>query len=906
MRNLKRVLSLALACVMVIGMMVMTTGAADIVDIDEVENVEAVAVMNALGVLEGDENGVFNPTGTLTRAQAAKIIAFVKLGSTNAKKLATTGVSFTDVAANHWAAPYIGYCASLNIIAGNGDGTFAPEGELTGLAFGKMLLVALGFDAARYTNNGDWATNIATDLIDADLNVDGVILTNPISRDNAAQMAFNALFYSEEVEEVTIYKLTVTKDTDQSMDNAKAGAYASFAEAYLVGKEAANDDDAWTPVSQTNTVFSDSLANEVFGLSYAGATDNFMSPATAYTSTLKAYKDVNDILVVDAPDYVIEGKILSKVLYSKVGYKAAGYSWTNYVDGAYTNTTAPASATATPFGATADGTVMYVYIDNANQTVTTSLINTYIGEVKKVTEAKDGVDRFVTLTNGMTFTTEDFAVKDTVLYTYSSKQVNAADAGIQSMELAQVVSGKLEKITNTGVYTVDGTDYVVAAKGASSLGTGNLGKTVSFYVDNYNNIMKDKGGAQAAATDYIFVLGNAACEATGYLGSTIYSAEVYGVLADGSVVTKNVESVGGTPFAAAGTPDLNVLSTKTTNNTGILYSYADADKDGLLELTVVDDVAWTSAIAAKETSADSNILNDATTFVFVETKNYKTDNTVKNVTVKVGNTNIGTGIAADTAFIGGKDGLAKVVFVAASYTDTSAETENVAYIDKSTETTETVSTGSGTATTYIYANAWNADGKLTITNKTTVAATGLYKLNEDGTVGTAISTTSGIIAAIDGNVVTIGDGSGNYTYLNLTDKTVEIFTGKDVELQVGQSIAYAKGANATANDLTYIVVTADQVTKTLTLDATAIDSTYDAVTTTYEVIAGTDVDNTVIVTITKDDGTAFAAATYTLTATGGTVDSDVTVTGNNTKSISFKISVDDVAANVTLALTGLS
>ena len=73
MRNLKRVLSLALAVVMVIGMMVMTTGAADLNDYDEISYVEAVDVMSALGILEGDENSNFNPTDILTREQAAQM-----------------------------------------------------------------------------------------------------------------------------------------------------------------------------------------------------------------------------------------------------------------------------------------------------------------------------------------------------------------------------------------------------------------------------------------------------------------------------------------------------------------------------------------------------------------------------------------------------------------------------------------------------------------------------------------------------------------------------------------------------------------------------------------------------------------------------------------------------------------
>ena len=842
MRNLKRVLSLALACVMVIGMMVMTTGAADIVDIDEVENVEAVAVMNALGVLEGDENGVFNPTGTLTRAQAAKIIAFVKLGSTNAKKLATTGVSFTDVAANHWAAPYIGYCASLNIIAGNGDGTFAPEGELTGLAFGKMLLVALGFDTARYTNNGDWATNIATDMIDADLDVDGVILTNPISRDNAAQMAFNALFYSEEVEEVKLYTIEVTTDNSGNMAAVDGTSYGSFTEAYLIAKETDGGTDVWTITESTNTVYTDSLANEVFGLSYGGATDNFMSPATAYTSTLKAYKDVNDILVVDAPDYVIEGKILSKVLYSKVGYKAAGYTWTNYVDGSLDTTTndnvKPSSTAATAFADTADGTVMYIYVDHNNQRVTTNLINTYIGEVKKVTEAKDGVDRFVTLTNGLTFTTEDFAVKDTVLYTYSSKQVGtpAADAGIQEMAIAEVVSGKLEKVSSNGTLTVDGTDYVVAAKGASSLGTGNLGKTVSFYVDAQNNIMKDKGGAQASA-QYIFVLANSEDKASeSYQTGVTTSLEIYGVDTNGDVVTATVSEIGGSPV---GTTAANALKNK-------LYSYT-LDNNGNYKLTDITTNATVAAdIAVKATTlthngSDTAILNSDTTFVFVEqAKKGNSDWTVTGVTVKVGNANVGTAIdvSEEPTFAAVKDGVAKYVFVTRAFADTSAATDNVAYIiHNSGNTTETVSTGSGTTTTYIYSNAWTADGKLTITNKTSVAATDIYKLNEDGTVGAAVSASTGVITAINGNVITI-DGS---TSLNVTDKTVEIFTKDDVELKVGQAVAYKAGTGANASDLAYIAVTADQATVVYTVTG--------ATTTAYELIKGTGVVNTVKLTV---------------------------------------------------------
>ena len=81
MRNLKRVLSLALALVMVLGMMVITTSAADFTDAEEITYKEAVEVMSSLGILNGykaaDGTYSFNPTGTLERDEAAKILAYV-------------------------------------------------------------------------------------------------------------------------------------------------------------------------------------------------------------------------------------------------------------------------------------------------------------------------------------------------------------------------------------------------------------------------------------------------------------------------------------------------------------------------------------------------------------------------------------------------------------------------------------------------------------------------------------------------------------------------------------------------------------------------------------------------------------------------------------------------------------
>ena len=54
MKNLKRALSLGLAMVMLLGMMLVPTGAASVfADAEEIENVEAVAITSGMGLFAG-------------------------------------------------------------------------------------------------------------------------------------------------------------------------------------------------------------------------------------------------------------------------------------------------------------------------------------------------------------------------------------------------------------------------------------------------------------------------------------------------------------------------------------------------------------------------------------------------------------------------------------------------------------------------------------------------------------------------------------------------------------------------------------------------------------------------------------------------------------------------------------
>ena len=198
MNNLKRVLSLALSGIMLVGMMAIGASAADFVDADEIVHNDAVNILVALNVINGKDDGShFDPTGDVTRAEMAKMIAVAMNGGTDANTGVKGTPSFTDIK-GHWAESYIEYCYDLGIISGRGDGTFDPGANVTGLEATKMVLTALGYDATAYRLTGAaWAVRTDELARKADPSLydelSGVVMATPASRDVAAQLIWNGL-----------------------------------------------------------------------------------------------------------------------------------------------------------------------------------------------------------------------------------------------------------------------------------------------------------------------------------------------------------------------------------------------------------------------------------------------------------------------------------------------------------------------------------------------------------------------------------------------------------------------------------------------------------------------------------------------------------------------------------------
>ena len=77
---MRKILSLVLALVMTMSLVTISAGAKDFTDAEDITYVEAVEVMSAVGVVDGDTAGNFNPTNGLTRGAAANIICNLILG----------------------------------------------------------------------------------------------------------------------------------------------------------------------------------------------------------------------------------------------------------------------------------------------------------------------------------------------------------------------------------------------------------------------------------------------------------------------------------------------------------------------------------------------------------------------------------------------------------------------------------------------------------------------------------------------------------------------------------------------------------------------------------------------------------------------------------------------------------
>lgn len=129
-----------------------TVQAAELKDISNYKFEKEILTLQALHIVEGDENNNFHPTETVKRSEAAKMLmtAFNAEGFQCPQK--TT--EFSDVASSHWASGYIQAATDIGYITGMGDGTFQPDAEITLEQACTLVVRALGYDILAENSGG--------------------------------------------------------------------------------------------------------------------------------------------------------------------------------------------------------------------------------------------------------------------------------------------------------------------------------------------------------------------------------------------------------------------------------------------------------------------------------------------------------------------------------------------------------------------------------------------------------------------------------------------------------------------------------------------------------------------------------------------------------------------------------
>lgn len=504
---MKKFLSLVLALVMTMSLVTVSAGAKDFTDDSSITYKEAVDVMSAAKVIDGYAEGDFRPSATLTRGAAAKIICNLILGPTTASALVADAAPYKDVPTNHTFAGYIAYCQKEGIISGYADGTFRPANTLTGYAFMKMLLGALGYDAEveQYTG-ANWSINVAKRALNIGLDDDLVGDFNGIkavNREEACLYALNTL--TADMVEYDAKTTVSTNGTTVVIAGSKA-------------KEMVNNGNTDGKVFDKDGVMQ--FAEKYFdNLTVKTGSDDFARPANVWK--LKA-EEIGTY--TNTPDATYTKKVENGDIYKDLGLgsKIEAKDVSVYEDGVKkTNTVAIEKGDDTKVGNSGNGVLTEVFYDDDADTVTVTQINTYVGSINKTVKATDKKDAYVVVTaegpvpsqgfDNEFETDEKFEDDAYVLYTYSltAKEIKSVEAAKKVEGTVTVAENSKTDLDEKKALTIDGTRYKAAVKvGGEDIGEVSVKQDYTIYLDSYGYMIYVEENEEIG--DYALVLQTAA------------------------------------------------------------------------------------------------------------------------------------------------------------------------------------------------------------------------------------------------------------------------------------------------------------------------------------------------------------------------------------------------------------
>ena len=592
---MKKLLALVLALVMTLGLATVGANAAlsDFTDAAEISSdyEEAFSVMNAVGVFQGSD-GKLTPTDKLTRAQAAKLIAYLDLGGDIAETLPAVQV-FADVPATHWASKYVAYCYNAGIIQGAEANKFYPEGELTGYAFGAYLLAVLGYDRnIEGITGADWqikaASLMGTAGIASDIKKAGSAV---LTREEGAQYCLDALQatmvkYDDKGTTVTTGDTSVqigAKAATPRLDNNNINYNAATDGAVPYGqRNTLQLTEKLYPKLTLNTAATDAFGRSADKWTFKGSdvitslNDSAVATFTAKTTAanvaaaLKEYTVYNNTRALR--QYVTnidQGNVAGNVFMASA---AAGNLSVDDGTATAVSATANNETVAKTFAdLTGNGRLVEVYANSSKQITSVVIVDYSVAKITSVSKNTNGDVSFSLTGIGTKTNYADSTKDDTISYkTAPAKDdivtvAKSATSSVYYIYPTTSVEGTQTAYTTgaSAKITVDGTAYTVGtavtdtinggAVGGTGLGLGNSmatafpnsTKAAAYYFDQYGFVVAR--GDVTTETNYAFVSAIAGISKVGV--STKDSVEATLVFPDASTQTVKVASINGATIA---------------------------------------------------------------------------------------------------------------------------------------------------------------------------------------------------------------------------------------------------------------------------------------------------------------------------------------------------------------------
>ena len=620
MRNLKRALSLGLTAAMISGLMVMGSSAASYADVTSEDNVEAIEVLEAVGIMIGDENGDFNPDQNVTRNEMAVVMS--NLMEYNVASYKDTS-PFTDVPS--WAEPYVAACWTNGITAGTSATTYGGSDNVTTSQAALMLMKALGYFQYSQDFGADWqlATVKQGNNIDLFVGVDSGV-TQAMTRNDVAQLVLNTLeagtVQAETDGSLTVGNVTIATDVKYN--------YVTSNQTYATAIDDARSTSNTTDANRSIVELGEQLYMGDLKLE-DGTLDDFGRPSRTWSyegQDIGTYAK-RALLQTTYTEAVEGGEV-----YNDIGATASDYDLTYTVDGVELSAADTAREAAKlerrnddDMNSTGTGAQTEVYVDTNEEETYIVVINTYLAEAATdyrtntediLINVYDGANAGTPPTTSSTTYTvevedipeiEDLAEGDMLL-------VRIADDEIFSIDTPEVVSDV--EISEYDADRVDANPYTDYQLNSLTAGDGEYdanvktfwdaefiydhetedldNATYNLYLDFFGNVI---GVEQVEADDnYVFIVGYD--ENTSHLAQAVDDA--LAIFPDGRIEPIDVRD---DELAAADQPGWLVDDGDGNSNVNRWYTYTMDGEVYILE-SLVD-----RQIIASEDSMNTDVLD---------------------------------------------------------------------------------------------------------------------------------------------------------------------------------------------------------------------------------------------------------------------------------------------------------